>query len=282
MNDFMRRITAIGRPLDPSWPTNRAVLVLIPVGAVAAWGWAAWSGGPGNPLAVGALGGAMVLVAWALGRELAPDRQAAAFVCMGLGWLVFVLDPRTSLLLPVLALVHARLVNRTTGLPPTWLDTLGAVALAGWAVVETGNPLLAVGAHVAFVADATLPGGLRRHLFVAPAVLVLGFAAGWGALPGLPALRPAWEAPGVASLLAVGAIGVVYVRAILATRRPESVGDETGDPLDPRRVRGGMWVALAVALPGLALGDPGVANGAALWAILGGAGFGVRTGGRTT
>jgi hypothetical protein len=278
MTELMRRITALGRPLDPTWATNRAVMVLAPMAALATWVRALLDGGLASPLTVGVLGGVAAFLGWALGRELDPDRQSVAFVAMALAWLAFVVEPRTSLLLPVVALVLARLVNRTTGLPATWFDTVGAVVLVGWAVGETGNPLLAVGAHMAFVLDAALPDGVRRHALAAPVVLALGPVAAWGLLPGAGLPPGGWGLPGPAALLAAGAVAVLFVRTIFGTRVVESVGDDTGEPLRPSRVRGGMWASLAVAVPGLALGDAGVVQAAVLWATMAGVALGSRRG----
>jgi hypothetical protein len=278
MDDLMRRFTAIGRPLDPEWASNRAVMVLIPVGGIAAWAWSAFGDGAAAPLAAGVSGALAVLLGWALAREVAPDRHGAAFVSLAFTWLVVVVEPRASLLQAALALVLARIVNRSTGLPPTPLDTVTAVGLAAWAVVASGNPFLGVAAHLAFVADAALPKGLKRHALAAPLVLAVGLAVALGFVPDAPVNRAAWGLPDLDALLPVAALTVFFVRAIVLTGEVGSVGDDTGEPLDRRRVVAAMWVTLGLALSGLPLGEAGVVSTAATWAAMAGVALGVRRG----
>lgn len=271
MNDLMRRVTAIGRPLDPAWATNRAVMALIPVGAALAWLRASLTGDFASPLTVAVLGGATVLGAWALGRELAPDPQGAAFLSLALGFGVYLWDPSTSILLLFTGLVLARIVNRTTGLAPTPADTAGALALVVWAVSEGAGPGPALAALVAYAGDAALPGGLARHW---GAAALSGLVAGWAllgpaAVP-VPAPDPAIAVPGLAGLVSVVIVAAAFARRIAATRRIASVGDETGVPLDPARVRGGMAAVLVLALGATLQGDAGVRSAALLWAVTAG------------
>ena len=72
-------VTSIGRPLDRSFATNRAVSLLMPVGAVAAVGLALFQGETGFSLLGAAVTGAVLLFgAWALARELAPTNAPAS------------------------------------------------------------------------------------------------------------------------------------------------------------------------------------------------------------
>jgi len=86
------RFTSIGRPLDPRYPTNRAVQVLMPIAALVGGG-VAWFGGvDAKGIAFAALGGLLVVFGcWALGRELAPDDNPGAFIGMAFAFAAFLL-----------------------------------------------------------------------------------------------------------------------------------------------------------------------------------------------
>lgn len=271
-SDPLRRFSSLGRPLDPAWPTNRAVLVLIPIGAlVAAVAAPAVSGLAGiGAIWAGVLGGATVLGTWALGRELAPDDQRAAFVALVLGYGALLFVPGTSLVLLFTTLLLTRMVARTVGLPPKVLDSLGVLLLAGVAVAQTRS--LGVGwvTAAAFALDAQLTGGERKQWGFSALALVLGgvLAGGAGlqdrvvsegvppALPPIPLLVAAAVVTGL-FFVAIARVGAVRAR-----------GDATDVPLEGSRVRGGMVIALLIGLQSLVFGPPGAASGALVWAGL--------------
>ncbi|MDT8437023.1 MAG: hypothetical protein RRA92_09750, partial [Gemmatimonadota bacterium] len=130
----LTRFTSIARPVDPAWPTNRAIAALA---ALAAAGTAAvvLLAGRGDAGAAAALGeglvaGVSVFLAWALARELDPDRDLAAFAAALLG-LVAVSGLGTPRFAAVfLVLLALRVVNRTVGPPARTGDTLAILALA--------------------------------------------------------------------------------------------------------------------------------------------------------
>ena len=71
-------LTSLGRPLDPAWSTNRAVLWLLPALAILGAG-LAWRDGL-DPASVAFAGFRTALLgfgAWAVARELAPDDARA-------------------------------------------------------------------------------------------------------------------------------------------------------------------------------------------------------------
>ena len=273
MNDTLRRISTIGRPLDPAWATNRAVLVLMPVGGVLAGAAAAMVPGRGGVVTAGLSGLAVVLGGWAVGRELDPDRQAAAFVSLALAFGAFLLVPVASLVLLFTALVLARVVNRTVGPPATPLDAVAVLGLTLWALVATGNPLVALPAAAAFGADATLPGGARRHWAAAGVALGMGGGAAVVGIPGLVEPGLTLVAPSGAGWLLAAVVGLSFLATVIHTRRVDSRADATGQRLEPGRVRAGMGVVLLLALVTLAPGDAGLREGALLWASLAGVAF---------
>lgn len=279
-HESLRRWTAIGRPLEPDWPTNRAVLVLAPLGALVAAGFAAF-----GPLerAVGpaaASGAGAVFLGWALGRELAPDPQPAAFAAMALTFAAALAVPGGSFFALLVALMLARLVNRTVGLPARPLDVGLAVGLGMAFAVTSATPSIAAVAALAFALDMSLPEGEpSRHW---PAVATLLVFAGalmvWErvsttGLPGADAPADLGLLAAVPTSVVIALVAIVQTALALTTlrlRHPSSVCDARARPLHAGRVRGGLWV---VFLLSLALGTSGVAgfdDGILLWAAIAG------------
>lgn len=258
-------ITSIGRPLDPGYPTNRAVLLLLPLAALVAGGLAA-AGGAGATGVLGrAAGGALAAFgSWALAREIAPDDEiAGAFGAMALGFGVYLVFE--AALVPVFAaLFFARVVARTTGLPATAIDSLAVTAIALFAAWRAGGPWPAAAGAAAFAFDAVLAPGLARQWL---------FAGLCGA--GAVALTSAGLAPDVAPVrpdlvprLAGTIVIVGTIALIVATRGVTSRCDATGEPMSSARVRGALAVALLTALATSASGSAGVEAGALVWATL--------------
>ncbi len=250
------RWTSLGRPLDPAYPTNRAVVLLLPIAAVA--------GAVLSPLGVvvgGLLGAGSAFLGWALTRELAPDDNPAAFVAMGLAVAALAVVDRPALLPGFALLMLTRVVNRTVGPPCRPPDTVAAAGLAIWAVLAGGGWPLAAAAALAFGADTLLAHpGPRVHRALAVAFggwAVLGAATGPD-----PALPEGWALWGSALVAAV------YLSAVIRTRRLGSPPDTGGGALSAARVRGGMLVPLAVLWPTAAGMGPDPASLITVWAAV--------------
>lgn len=273
------RWTSIGRPIDPAWPTNRAIVIL---SALVVFGAAviellAGRGEIGLTRAAvdGALAGLAVFLAWALARELDPDRDYAAFAA-ALVALVAVLwlgPPRFAALF--LLLLALRIVNRTVGPAARPLDTLAILALATW-VGWTGGWIVAFAVTLAFLLDATLPPAHRLHLAATGAALALtGVAASRAGFP------PSWSPATTASVAALVLL-LPYLRVIRASSAPRTRTDVDGLPLAPLRVRAAQALGLLVAVVAIAVeGEPGLAGLSPLWSALVGCGLYLAAAGRT-
>ncbi|MEX1044408.1 MAG: hypothetical protein WD532_05750 [Acidimicrobiia bacterium] len=241
-------ITHIGRIIDLRLASNRAAL-LIPTGA------ALVLYGLDTSDIRRAIAGAMGSVAaWMLARELDPDRPHAATIAAFLA-------PASTLVLGApapaalfLTLFTARILARTTGLPPRTTDYagvgLGAVVFAdtpwGWAV----GILLAF----AMVRDVALPGDPPMNAGLWGAVLAIGVTlrAAFGDRLG------DWTAPDVTSLGFI-LFGLVGAAVVVQPIPVLSLGDWTRMPLEPRRVReAAVFTVLTAALAVLAGGQAGV------------------------
>jgi hypothetical protein len=237
--------TSIGRPLDPAWPSNKAVLVLLPLAAVlgAALEWA--DGGTLGAVLLRALNLVLALfLSWALARELDPDDQTVAYISLAAGVLVGMLLDSPGLLAAIAALGLIRVVNRSTGLPARKSDSMVLVLLTIAVIYWTGSPLFGGVAALAFILDGSLKEPLR-HQWVFALVCLGGMVvylvdhdSGLG-LPGTPDSLFEWLSVLFLLMFALG---------ILLTRRIRSRGDINDRPLLVGRVRGGMAVGLLAAL----------------------------------
>jgi len=267
----LARWTSIGRPIDPAWPTNRAIAVLsgLVVLGTAAIELLAGRGetGLGTSIVDGVLAGLAVFLAWALARELDPDRDHAAFAAalIALVLALWLGPPRFGPL--VLLLLSLRIVNRTVGPPARPLDTLAILALAAW-VAWSGGWIVVFATTLAFLLDATLRPAHRIHLAAAGAALALtGVAASRSGFP------PAWS-PATATSIVALVLLLPYLRVIQASSRLETRTDTGGLPLDSRRVRAAQALGLLVAVLAVSVeGAAGLAELSPLWSALAGCGL---------
>lgn len=260
----MRSVTALGRPIDPRVASNRYAVIAAALAAVAAGAVAAIGGG--DPLGWAVRGGLAAFLAWAVGRELDPDRPRAAALAAPLG-LAALAAGKPSLFAVAAVLLAVRIGVRTTGLWPSRVDLVAMAALAALAGWQLHGVWAGIGLAGMLALDTRLPrpapprslagGAAAAVAALAAAAVGDGFAGGWAL-------------PDVAESLVLGG-GALAVLA-LRSHPPESTGDYTGVTLDAVRLRAGRLVAVAVlAATALAGGGAGVAALAPVWAAFAGA-----------
>ena len=137
------RFTSVARPVDPRYPTNRALLIVLPIGAAAFAILASLGFFEAGALSAMLSAFLVGFAAWAFTRELAPDDDAAAFVALALAWVMSAATGATGVILTFAALFLARIVNRTTGLAARPWDILMVGGFVLWAAWNLGQPLLA-------------------------------------------------------------------------------------------------------------------------------------------
>ena len=259
------RFTSIARPVDPAYPTNRALLALLPVLAIA--GALASIAGVGAASPQTAALGAVLsgFGAWAVARELAPDDNPAAFVSLVFAFGAQIAWGPATVIPMFITLVLTRIVNRTTGVPPKWFETLLLLGFVTWAMARLGDPLIGIAATVAFFLDASLSRPARWQLLTG---MVCLFAALYFVLRdgvGMPAMFASGDAYLAVALVVLSMFAVL----LLGTRDVLAVGDVSLTALDPARVRGGMFIALFVAAAAPRYNvDPGI--NPLLLAVIGG------------
>jgi hypothetical protein len=249
----MYRFTSIARPIDPSYLTNRALLIVLPVLALLSAGLASVYDLGVSPLSAAGSGALAAFAAWALTRELAPDYNDAAFVALVLAWIMNVGLGVQFVLLVFVALLLVRVVNRSTGLPLRMLDTLGIFGFSSWAAISTQQPLIPLITSLAFALDAVLKEPLRRHYWAAAACLPV-FA--WLLLGDADLIAADL---GVQDWLLLGVFAFGIALVVHTNPEPVSYRDTSPDRLDRVRVNAGLIVGLLVAVQAL------LTNGRSAW-----------------
>jgi hypothetical protein len=256
----LRHVSGLARPIQPGYPTNRWIALSTLAVLVVGWVWRGLAGA--GWLAAGgwaALAAIAFFLAWALARELDPDRERAAFAAAGLmlpaliaagaGWIA--LPDLAALFLVLLA---ARALNRTSGHTATVADGAVVLGLGLWLAVN-GQPLYFAAGAIALLLNGVLgPRNPHRLMTAAAAiaaviaVVVIGQAL-WTQALSLPAI------------FAAIAVGLLYAASVRAAGEIGSTAD-TGEQLLPARVRAGQMLALTTGLAAV------IWDGAALVALL--------------
>ena len=260
----MRRLlksTSIARLIDPRYPTNLAIILLVAVVIVATGVNQFSTGNPSDQsIAAGIAAGVAVLFAWILARELDPDHDLSAFVGAGLALLgTLVFEPSNIIGLLLIGLL-IRIVNRSVGPPATWLDSLLILGLAA-ALSLNEHGLFGIMAATAFFIDSQLPPPHKRHVLFAILALVLAAVAIFDQSAALQGEL----SQGV--FIAVIAIAVLFIPVIVSSRQLTATSDVGSQPLNPTRVRVAQLIAMAMALVFSVLtGDVGAISIMPLWA----------------
>lgn len=243
-------------------PTNLAILILMGVALVGLSITAIVRGAPLVDALLGGLVGSLVVFAtWALGRDLAPDDNPAAFVALLPVTALVLLGVDPALMGPLTALGLVRVVNRSVGPPATTLDRVMMLVLV-FLVARDGDGLgIGLAAALAFGLDAILPERQRHGgwwALLAVLVATAGTVA-HGSLDLSIVVPGPWT---YAAMVTTGLFALV-----IATQPvPRSVQDlRPHEPLRRDRVQGGMLVGLVALLPSLMGGDAAIGTWIVGW-----------------
>ncbi|WP_295694259.1 hypothetical protein [uncultured Maricaulis sp.] len=256
MSKPLYRLTSIARPLEAKYPTNRAVLIALPLIALGLGIYAYTSAGGGavNAVITGLEGMLVSFLVWALGREADPDRNLTAFASAALVLYALVLGLPVAVWTLAFALMAARTVNRTVGQPAKPGDLVMVLILAGFSVFSEGYALMGVVAAIAIAIDVQLDRS--RSLALIAALIALSFTVwqlitlegDFGAL--------LWPAAASTTLMTIiGGLVAIGLASAFLCPKPTSVCDARGEPLSHARIRGGRLVIALVLLAGMPEGN---------------------------
>ena len=264
----MQQLTTIARPVDPSYPTNRAIIILILLVFAGGSGVYLYLGSaPSESFISGLVAAVVVFLAWAIARELDPDPEYAAFLPAAISIPLLVFIPVHGLLAPLFLLLLLRVVNRTTGLPAGVLDSAAILLLSGW-LVYSGFWIAGPAAAAAFLLDWRLRSGNPRQIWFAAGTLLVMLSIlmrGGGGLAG--ADLPATSSGFLLLLAAPLLFGIVILRGASIRSRD----DRGHGVLDEMRVQTARVLGLTVVLVSVAAGAMNLVFPA--WAALVGLGI---------
>lgn len=266
MSHPIHKYSALARPVEPQYPTNLAVIILLPLVAIGLFAWLAFDGsGMGEAGKAGLFGALAAFLAWALGREMDPDHNATAFIAMALTVLLAGLGYGFDLLTLGALMFAVRLVNRTVGPQAKVGDLITLVLLNLGAVFVEGAwwmPFLSV---IALAVDEFFERSNLTQRLAIPALLVMGLSAflvGDGVdFSVMESLVRGWIVTVVVVALMVG--GTIFnTEEILAPM------DVLGSRCNCRRVQAGMALILLAAICSLLGGQESLAANLAILAVL--------------
>lgn len=259
------RLSSLGRSIAPwhpatAWALSTSFAVFV-------------SASFAHGLSGGVRGAVAVFLAWAITRELAPKRFVASMLAPFAG-VAFAIPGDTDLLACVGVLLAARIANRSVGDPPTLLDCIALVPIAGWlATRPVGLPVALVLAAIVFIQDH------KRRLRVTGSLMLL-VALVVGSTEGTLTVRSAWEDPSLPAqvLMAATVAGALILLAWPLPRFLHVRDDRRRGPLLGARVRVARIATVAAVAAAVGwVGTSGMfelssASAALLAAALGGAG----------
>lgn len=255
--DSVYQHSALGRPVDPSYVTNLAILILsVSAGVLTLLAYLL----NGADLLGAGQGAFFAMVnlffGWMITREIDPDHQATAFVAAGICLGASLYMGASNILVLYGVLVLLRMVNRTVGLPLKTSDSV--VVFVGMVIVTLLGywPVTVVGA-LAFFLDSQLELPNQKHLIAAMASLSVAVV---GAVLGAGLVMPSIEV-----LVIVAVTSVIYLVVVLTLREVTSPTDVNNGILNTRRIQWAMMIGLLGALAALWNGDSGFVAMAPLW-----------------
>jgi hypothetical protein len=261
----MKPKSGIGRPLDLTYPSNVFVLAVTPaVGALAGLIKLLIGDGFGEAVRNGFFASGTAFLAWAIGREIDPDRPlSAGIAAVAAPALLPIGDPSLAALFAVL--LAARILVRSTGLAPGPVDLLVVVGAAAYVATRRGGLPVALVLAVAVAADRALPGGARVRSAVgglAAASAAVAAAVFTDQVPIDPVT------PDGLDWVIVG-IAVVGLGLVLGPSKVTSPTDSGTGPISAHR----LWTArLAVALAGIGaaawIGSPALSGLGGAWVAM--------------
>jgi hypothetical protein len=193
--------SALGRPLDPGYISNLVAVLGALATAVASW---ILSGVLDISFAASPLGAAgAVFLAWAIAREIDPDRNESAYLAMVIAFTLSIFWA-PSLLLGFGVLIGTRLVSATVGLP---LRNADCLALVGFGVLM-GLGWTSTSGVVAIVAGVLLADGFSRRAWITSALTTAAAAVTlW-----VRSAEMVWESPGLGGpAIVIGLVAALVV-----------------------------------------------------------------------
>jgi hypothetical protein len=257
------RLTSLVRLMDFRRASNRLIALASVIVSGSALGYGLYEGRSLLEAVARAVQlGLGVFLAWAIARELDPDRPESAAAATLIGAvLLFTGSPRLGGVLAVLLVM--RIVLRSPGRPPTVVDLVFLVALAAYNLPTPLGLPAAVALGIALVADSRLPEPAPAHVAMAGVVITLGVIAG-GIYFG--SFRIDWAEPTGWEWAFLALVGLAL--ATLRVPAPAATDDRRA-PLSRSRLVWATWLGVSAGVATVVFtGGTAVPKLSPVWAAL--------------
>jgi len=266
MSHPIHKYSALARPVEPKYPTNLAVVILLPLIAVGLFVWSLIGGAElSAALPAGLLGALTAFLVWAMGREMDPDHNATAFLAMALAVWAMVLGYGFDLLTLGALMFAVRLVNRTVGPPAKIGDIITLVLLNLGAVFVEGAWWMPFISVIALVIDEAFERSNLTQRLAIPTLLALGIVAVFFG-PGidfsiLDTLVRGW-------IVTIIVLTILVSGTIFNSEDIRASMDLLDAPCNSRRIQVGMALILLGALCSLLGGQESLAANLGILAVI--------------
>ncbi len=260
--------SALGRPIDFNYPTNRAIVFLASLAGIFGLIVALGRGQAfGDSLLTAFFVSVATFWGWAITRELDPDNDLSAFVSAFITLALVLLFGNIGLgglLAGLLLLQGSRILNRVVGVGIGTVESIFVLIIA--VIVALASAWLwLIYIAVVFLVDYFLPYGAKQHLALGGvavvAAIILAFMRGIQSPTALTAEY----------LIVLIILSAAFLAFIMGQKRIQTTTDLTNKPVLVIRVRWAQITALGVAwILALLQGWQGFLWVTPLWASFGG------------
>jgi hypothetical protein len=224
--------SSLVRVVDPRYPTNLAILTLSTLTGGVLFLVSFYQGDDlVDSIIVAVAIGLTVFLTWALGREIDPEHELAAFAGLILVIPGYWLLDAPNLMNVLTMLLLMRLLNRTTGRIPTFFDSLSISGLGGWLIFR-GDWIFGLLTAAAFFLDSRLHTPKIQNLFFSGIMTILTIGSFFILKPAAPQMEIIST-----ELFFVICVVLLFIPLIVHSRRIELVCDFSAEKINPLRLQ---------------------------------------------
>lgn len=175
--------------------------------------------------------GITVFLTWAIGREIDPEHELAAFAGLILVVPGYWLLGSPNLLAVISMLMVLRLINRTTGGTPKMLDSLALTGFGGWLTFR-GDWIYGLLIAAGFLLDSRLPTPKNQNLIFSGIMALLTVLIASISGTDLPQINPS-----IPELFFVAVVVLLFIPLIKQSRYIDVFCDLPGETINPLRLQ---------------------------------------------
>ncbi len=233
--------TSLARVVDPRYPTNLAILILSTLAGGVLFLYKIYQGVDLSSSIISAIALSLtVFLTWALGREIDPEHELAAFAGLFLVIPGYLLFPAPNLGAVFTTLLLLRFLIRTTGLSPKFLDSIAIFGLGIWLVFQ-GDCIFGFMTAAVFFLDSRLPDPKKKNLYFSGIVMVLTILSFYVQKPAAPQANIF----STESFIVIGVI-LLFTPLIAHSRNTQVICDFPGETINPLRLQIGQFLAITI------------------------------------